>query len=225
MALIQAKGRLESAFNGWLSSGVATVANGTALHPVALGARRNMVTAFEDRKAAIPVGHLASSAWFLPQEAGGMSMQADAAGDLSGDLVPSRAMSLDLTGAGGLVALAGLAVAMSMSMTGTGVLAATINGRADGAIAMSGSGSLAADLSALGNMIIDMLGAGDLDATIAAYGNMSIDIVVTGAGLSTDSIAAAVWDRLAAQHTGAGTFGATLSNAEKAAKLAAALSA
>ena len=68
--------------------------------------------------------------------------------------------------------------------------------------------------------------AGMAQAIGSAQGRRDVRaIVVTGAGLTTDNIAAAVWDRLIALHTDPNTMGGKLTAAEKAAKLAAILSA
>lgn len=142
---------------------------------------------------ASPLGASGSAAWFPPQEAGEMALRSDASGDLSADLIPSRRMTIDLTGAGDLDATATLAVAMGLAMTGAGSLTATIQGRLNATVDMTGSGDLEANLSGLGNMVIAMLGVGDLEATISAFGEMTIDIVVTGTGLSTANVGQAVW--------------------------------
>ncbi len=146
--------------------------------------------------AADPPGHYLPAVYSPPIIVGEMSMRTDAAGDLAGDLYPSRNMSIDLTGAGTLGADAALAIAMLCAMTGAGELAAAIEGRLNMSIDMEGAGDLAASLSALGNMAIALSGAGDLEATIAAYGNMAIDIVVTGTGLTTANVADAVWAKV-----------------------------
>jgi hypothetical protein len=146
--------------------------------------------------AADPPGHYLTGVYSPPIIVGEMSMRTDGAGDLTGDLYPSRNMSIDLTGAGTLSADAALAIAMLCAMTGSGDLAAAIEGRLNMSIDMEGAGDLAADLSGLGNMAIALSGSGDLEATIAAYGNMAIDIVVTGTGLTTANVGEAVWTYL-----------------------------
>lgn len=145
---------------------------------------------------ADPPGHYLPAVYHPPIIVGEMSMRTDGAGDLTGDLYPSRNMSIDLTGAGTLTANAALAIAMLCAMTGAGDLAAAIEGRLNMSIDMEGAGDLAASLSALGNMAIALSGSGDLEATIAAYGNMAIDIVVTGTGLTTANVADAVWAKV-----------------------------
>ena len=225
MALIQAKGRLESAFNGWLSSGVTTTANGTALHPVALGARRNMVSGFTDQKSAIPDGHLAYSAYFIPQVAGNMSSINEA--NIVFAATGNAAQGINLTGS----------TAITFAAAGDGAAVAAAIGSST--ITFAASGTAVAPLNATGTSTITFAATGDIRADASVSGSTAITFsssAITGAighmiatpidvSLTPETVAAAVWDRLAAQHTSLGTFGATLSNAEKAAKLAAALSA
>jgi hypothetical protein len=187
--------------------------------------RSQDVSATVVKGLSFPSGLNNGYGWFQPSVGGDLSLRSDSTSTLSGDLIPTRAMSLDLTGAGDLAATAALAVAMAAAMTGSGSISAIINGRLNAVAGLTGSGSITAALSGIGNMILGATGSGTVAATIAAYGDMEIDIIVTGAGLTNESIAAAVWDRLAVLHTDPGSMGKKLSDAEKAAKLAAALSA
>lgn len=159
---------------------------------------------------AFPNGNLHPGCWMLPQKAGGMSMRARGEGSLDADLIPTRAMTIDMTGSGDLEATAALVVSMACAMTGSGSLTATITGLLDMTCDLDGSGDLAAGMEGIASMAVDMLGQGDLDATIAAYGDMTIDIVVTGTGLSTANVGAAVWNSLAAAFNDAGTMGKLL---------------
>lgn len=143
--------------------------------------------------AGRPIGNLPPASWMLPQKAGAMSMRTVGAGSISADLIPSRAMSIDLTGFGDLEATAGLVISMACAMSGSGSLTASIVGFLNMSVDFDGAGDLDASMSGIASMAVDMLGQGDLDATIAAYGNMEIDIVVTGTGLSTANVGDAVW--------------------------------
>lgn len=168
------------------------------------------------KTAANPVGHYIPRVWMAPITDGEMSMRTDAAGDLTADLIPSRAMELDMTGAGDLEATAALAVAMALAMTGAGTFDATIVGLLNASLDMTGSGDMTADLSGIASMVLNLLGAGDFEATIAAYGNMELDIVVTGTGLTTANVGQAVWSALAAANNDAGTMGEKLNDAGSA---------
>jgi hypothetical protein len=63
-------------------------------------------------------------------------------------------------------------------------------------------------------MLIEMTGTGDLDAAINAVANMSVDIVVTGAGLTVQSISNAVWSAVATSNNESGTMGEQLTTAK-----------
>lgn len=165
---------------------------------------------------SFPVGLTPGPAWFAPQTGGEMVLRSDSSGDLAADLIPSRPMSIDMTGAGDLEAIGALAIAMAIALTGSGALTATVQGRLNASVDMTGSGDLEADLAGFGNMLVDMLGEGSLEATIAAYGNMAVDIVVTGTGLSTANVGQAVWSALASANNDTGTMGEKLNDAGSA---------
>lgn len=182
--------------------------------------RRNMMAggAFSNAKyIGVPVGVSHPTSWLLPQSASYMSMRTTGAGNLAADLIPTRSMSIDMTGAGDLEATAALVVSMICAMSGSGSMTASIVGFLNMSCDLAGSGDLAAGMEGIASMAVDMLGQGDLDATIAAYGDMTIDIVVTGTGLSTANVGAAVWNSLAAAFNDAGTMGEKLNDAGSAA--------
>jgi hypothetical protein len=186
-------------FSPWRQGSGATISylNGTAQNRNAnLPGRLRNWNEYGDAQTAIPIGNLHPHAWLLPRTGGGMSMRVVGDGSLTASLIPSRAMSIDMTGAGDLDAIAALVISMACAMAGSGSLTATILAQLNMSVDMVGSGDLEADLSGIASMVVDMLGAGDLDATIAAYGNMEIDIVVTGTGLSTANVGSAVWKYL-----------------------------
>jgi hypothetical protein len=192
MALVQAKGRLESAFNGWLSSGVATTANGAASHQVWLGARRNMVLGFDDRKAAIPNGHLAPSAWFLPQVAGGMSSVNEAKVTFTAS--GNAAQGYNRTGAVAFIfaaAASGAAVASAsgdaaFAFTGLGVAVAPINADGSATITFSASGDAGADATITGAASISF--TADLETQALGF-MVAVPLVQE---VTADSIAEAV---------------------------------
>lgn len=166
-----------------------------------------------DAQAGLPQGNLAPASWMLPQKAGGMSMRSDGDGDMDADLIPTRAMAVDLSGEGLFDATAALVVTMAAALAGAGALTASIVGRLDATIDLAGAGSLQSAMDGVATMVVDMLGIGDVDATISAIGDMSIDIVVTGAGLTTANIGQAVWSALASAFNEPGTLGAKLNAA------------
>lgn len=166
--------------------------------------------------AANPPGYYLSRVYHPPIIVGEMSLRTDGEGDLSADLIPTRPMTIDFTGAGDFAATAGLIVSMLCAMTGSGSMTATITGLLNASVDFTGDGDMAAAVHGIADMVVDMLGAGDLDATISAYGNMELDIVVTGTGLTTANVGQAVWSALAASNNDAGTMGEKLNDAGSA---------
>lgn len=147
-------------------------------------------------QAGYPVGNLAPESWKLPQVAGAMSMRPLGTGTIAAGLIPTRPMSIDLTGAGDMTATGALVVSMLLAMLGSGSLSASITGYLDMSADLDGSGDLSASMNGIASLAVDLLGQGDLEATIAAYGNMAIDLVVTGTGLTTGNVGGAVWEYL-----------------------------
>lgn len=147
-------------------------------------------------QAGYPVGNLSPASWKLPQVAGAMSLRPLGTGTIAAGLIPTRPMSLDLTGAGDLDATGALVVSLLLALAGEGTLAASITGNLNMTADLTGSGDLDASLSGVAALAVDLLGHGDLDATVAAFGNMEIDLVVTGTGLTTGNVGDAVWQYL-----------------------------
>jgi hypothetical protein len=146
--------------------------------------------------AANPTGYYLGGCYAPPITIGEMSWCPTGDGAITANLYPSRAMAIDLTGAGDFDATAALVISMAMALTGSGTMTATLFGNLNMSADFTGSGGLDATMSGIASMAIDLLGVGDLEATIAAYGDMAIDIVVTGTGLSTANVGQAVWDFL-----------------------------
>lgn len=169
------------------------------------------------KTTANPPGHYLPTVYHPPILAGDMALRTDGTGDLAAALIPTRPMLLDLTGSGSMTAIGALVAAMALAMAGSGSLTAAIEGRLNATINMAGTGDLTAAMTGLGNMVLSALGQGGLDATIAAFGDMEIDLVVTGTGLSTANVGAAVWQALAASFNGPGTMGEKMNDAGSAA--------
>lgn len=159
---------------------------------------------------AVPLGSYPEGTYYPPEEVGQMAFRPVGSGILSGGLFSDLLMTIDLTGSGTLNADLGLVVSMLCAMSGNGELSADIVGVINASANLTGSGGLSGDIRGVASMMIDMLGEGDLEATIAAYGNMSIDMVVTGTGLTTSNVGAAVWAALQTEIKNAGTAGAAL---------------
>lgn len=216
MALLQAKGRLESAFNGWLSSGVATVANGTASHHIRLGARRNMVAGLDDNKASIPNGHLAGSAWFLPQKPGGMSSVNEAvirfaeAGNAAQGYNRTAAAVVTFAANGNGAAVAAAIGSTTFTFAGLGSAVAPLNSSGSAAIVFASAANTGgvADITGIDNVSFSAA------AATGALGWMTAVPIVQE--VTAESIAEAVWSALSVSNNAAGSMGEKLNDAGSA---------
>jgi hypothetical protein len=168
------------------------------------------------KTAANPPGYYLSRVYQPPITVGEMSWRLGGEGSLTANLYPAKQMSVSFTGSGDLNATAALVVSMLLAMTGSGTLEAAIQGRLNMSADLTGSGDLDAAIAALGSMVLELSGTGDLEAAIGAIGNMSIDLVVTGTGLTTSNVGAAVWSSLATINDEPGTMGEKLNAAGSA---------
>lgn len=193
MALIQARGRLESCFNGLVSSGTATTATGSLGAQAQLGERRNMVLGFGDRTFAIPNGHLAGSAWFLPQKAGGMSSVNEAVirftetGNAAQGYNASSAVAFAFSAAGDGAAVAAAVGSSTFTFTTSGSAVAPLNAVGSAVIAFSASANTGADASIAGTDAFSF----SASATTGALGWMTA--VPISQEVTAESIASAVW--------------------------------
>ena len=165
-----------------------------------------------------------------------LSIDLAGAGDLTATITGLVELAVALSGAGDLdPELAGLVQAivawagtstftadvagvsqMLATLSGTGEISLDALGRFAMLVALSGTGDLDLTVFGTAHPVVALSGDGDLDALTTAFGDMSIDIVVTGAGLSTQSIAAAVWGALASASNDPNTMGQKLNDAGSA---------
>lgn len=178
--------------------------------------RRNQWAGGFHAQSALPVGYLPPYCYLPPRKAGGMSMRTVAEGSITANLIPTRPMSIDLTGSSNFDATAALVVSMIAAMSGSGDLSASIVGWLNATCNMTGTGDLAADMTAIANAVVALSGTGSLEATISAFGDMTIDIVVTGTGLSTANVGSAVWGALASANNSTGSMGEKVNDAGSA---------
>jgi len=223
MALNQARGRLECSFNGYVLSGTTTVATATFGPQMRLGQRRNMLTGMSDNTFAVPNGHLASSAYFLPQKPGGMSSVNEAV--ITFTETGNAAQGLNRTGAVTIVFTADADGAAIASGTGSTSFAFASAGTTTAPLNSSGSATIVFTTGAGASAIVD-ISASDSFAfsssmTTGALGFMTVAPLDTG--LSAEAIAVAVWEWIGSPASG--SKGAELAATLKQAKLAAALSA
>ena len=169
-------------------------------------------TTSADEYYALPNGGYPSLTWFIPQKAGqiGSSNQIYGSGVPTAILAGGIAAASALTGSGtitngGLSLIADLIAAL----TGAGDisppanLVAILNLYSN---QLTGSGAVSATLIAYADVQASLTGTGTLSLTPYAIGQLAADI--TGQSvLSPQSLAAAVWNALAAQYNDSGTMG------------------
>lgn len=141
---------------------------------------------------------------------GNIEISLSGSGDISAELSKVSQLICAMSGSGTLSADALLLIYMLSSLDGEGELTASITGRKSPTCSMTGVGNLTGNIKGLASVITDLLGNGDLDASIESIANMNVDIVMTGAGLTTSNVGAAVWAALQSDINDSGTAGAAL---------------
>jgi len=183
------------------------------------GQQRNifMGDADIDPKSSIPDGTRHPVAWQMPQKAGGLSCRNNVYG--SGTLVASalavKLAEADLTGTGELDAIGGLVVQLLADLIGSGEISdADLKAFLQAVASLTGSGVAAGTRTGIGALISAITGDGTAETSVATgTGELDADLVVTGTGLTTGNVGAAVWAALAAANNVSGTMGEKLNDA------------
>lgn len=169
---------------------------------------------FSSTQAALPSGHLAPSAWLLPQVAGGMASRNEAVMALTvsgsgtqGILVSgSTSMALAASGSGAAIANASGIATMAMAVSAL-PMSAILNGSGQAFMALTASGTL----SGLGSMSGASAMALSASMITGAIGTMVMAPI--SQDLTAASIASAVWEATASANNNAGTMGEKLNDA------------
>ena len=103
-----------------------------------------------------------------------------------------------ITGSGELSATGGLIVQLVAAVTGSGTLSdADIKAFLQLAAALTGSGTTTGAAAGLGALLASVAGSGTAaNSTLTGTGALAADLVVTGAGLTTGNVGAAVWGKI-----------------------------
>ncbi len=178
---------------------------------------RSMSEAFTDQRIAKPVGYLHPHAFDMPLKPGGISTfnQASGAGVLAASGAGGVNAEAALVGTGTLDVTGRLVVAAIAALSGAGTIAGSANATLAATAALTGSGSLSGTIGALGGVIAALSGTGTLTAGNYATGTLAANILPY-TELSPQSLAAAVWDALAASYNTAGSMGEKLNGAGSA---------
>lgn len=146
--------------------------------------------------ASFPHGYNTEAAWMLPITAGGLgsTRQIIGAGSISADALAVKLAQASLTGEGELTAVGSLIVQLVAALSGDGeVTAANLQAFLSAVASLTGSGEVTASATGVGALLSALTGSGDVDLTPAAFGELNADLVVTGTGLTTANVGAAVW--------------------------------
>lgn len=169
-----------------------------------------------------PYGYRNPGAWIMPQKAGALSahylLLGD--GDLTAAIAGGKNAEATLTGSGDLSAVGALIVSLVASLTGSGTVSgAALLAYLNLAATLAGSGDLEGAATALGHAAALLEGEGTVAGTSAAtaLGELIASITVTGTGLTTSNVGAAVWSAIAAANNDPGTMGEKLNDAGAAA--------
>lgn len=160
----------------------------------------------------IPSGHLAPSAWILPQKSGGIASRYENAAVLStgnANLAGGITTTATLTAISVISnAFGELIASAAATLTAQGLIS-NADGKAilNAAATITATGTISnAALEAIASMLATIPATASLALTIRATGNMSATIS-TAEVLSPTSLAAAVWNALQSEYAGAGTMG------------------
>lgn len=129
-----------------------------------------------------------------------------------------RAIAAALDGSGTITtANLSLIIQMACAILSDGSLSASMVGTVQMASALAGSGDLTASLKLLASVVGSLTGTGSLSGDIRGKASMSADIFVNESTATTEALAAAVWNSLAASFNTAGTMGEKMNDAGSAA--------
>jgi hypothetical protein len=126
------------------------------------------------------------------------------------------AAAADLDGQGDITnASLSLIIQLACSILASGDISAALVGKLEMAADLAASGDLAASLSLIAFVVSDITGSGTISATLRGDVGLSADIT-SSSTLSPESLAAAVWNSIAASFNTAGTMGNKLNSAASA---------
>lgn len=147
----------------------------------------------------------------------GIEANLNGSSSLTGQMIAALAAQASLSGSGTLVSNITGSLGAIASLSGTGSLNGSIVGVWSMSTTLAGSGGLSADLRAIANMVSNLTGVGTFVSSAASIGNMEATINIgVSDPLSPESLAAAVWNALAASFDAAGTMGEKINDAGSA---------
>lgn len=159
---------------------------------------RSMFVGGINQKGGYPNGHLAPSAWLLPQKAGSMSASTSTVG--IGTTTAAGAMGITTTvtlyGVGDTAATGGLITSGTGTASGTGTTTGNILAALYATVSLTGVGDTTGALLARGLMSASAAGVGGSAAASYAVGYMSGSTSTGGPTLTAVEVATEVWNTI-----------------------------
>jgi hypothetical protein len=178
----------------------------------------NWITDVAD-KCGVPSNYAAPYAWNLPPHSGGIGSNVgmQTTGTLTSSMAAGKALEAALSGSGTISsATVQLVVSMVANLEASGTIT---NAQAVAILQMTaslnGSGDVTATLRAIGHLISSITADASMSPTMNATANMEADITPFTT-LSPESLAASVWNTIAADYNESGTMGNKLNGAGSA---------
>lgn len=135
-------------------------------------------------------------------------------GSLSGDITGTLEASADLSGVGLLTVLGSALLELEASLSGTGSLTGSIQATGNIESDLAGTGSMVGSIKALAFLISNLQGTSAFNIiSSTSPGYMSADISAIGEIVTPATVAAAVWNAVAADFNNLGTMGELMNDA------------
>lgn len=144
-----------------------------------------------------------------------------AATTISGTSSNTFAMAMGLaaesaiTGSGDITSSLSLVIQLACDILASGDISASLVGKLEMAAALAGEGDLTSSLSLIAFVVSEVTGSGTVAGTFFGTASLAADIS-SSSTLSPESLAAAVWNSIAASFNTAGTMGNKMNSAASA---------
>lgn len=125
------------------------------------------------------------------------------------------AAECDITGSGDITGSLSLVIQLACDILASGTISASLVGKLEMASALAGEGNLTASLSLIAFVVSEITGSGTISGTFKGNASLAADIS-SSSTLSPESLAAAVWNSIAASFNTAGTMGNKMNSAASA---------
>lgn len=170
-------------------------------------------------RCGVPANYSAPYSWNLPPHSGGMGSNVgiQTTSELAVTMAAGKALEAALTGSGDITsATVQLVVSMVADLSASGTIT---NAQAVAILQMvadlNGTGNVTGTLTALGHLIASITADASMSPEMNATANMEADITPF-TELSPESLAASIWNSVAADYNASGTMGQKLNGAGSA---------